>query len=245
MWDQPQQPVRINRYIASTGFCSRRKADTYILEGKVLLNGTRVLEPGEKVVPGKDRVQVDGQLLQAEQPFYLLLNKPKNTITTLHDPEGRPCVGDLIRGQVQGRVFPVGRLDRNTTGILLLTNDGELAERLTHPSHEVRKVYHIELTQTPAELDLEKLRKGIELEDGFIKADDIDYVDNVVGPRVGVAIHSGRNRIVRRMFEHLGYTVKNLDRVAFGPIQAKGTPRGTWRHLTSKEISTLRRLKRD
>ncbi|MBX3102576.1 MAG: pseudouridine synthase, partial [Bacteroidetes bacterium] len=234
--------VRINRYIASTGFCSRRKADEYIKAGQVTLNGKLVEAPGEQVVPGKDQVRIAGQLMIEEQPVYILLNKPKNTITTLSDPEGRQTVIDLVRG-VKERVFPVGRLDRNTTGILLLTNDGALGKRLTHPSHKVRKIYHVELYDVPRREDLQKLADGIELEDGFIQADRIDYVDDIVGPKVGIEVHSGRNRIVRRMFEHLGFEIKSLDRVAFGPLETKGVPRGEWRYLDSKEITQLRKQK--
>lgn len=243
LWDNPNEPIRINRYIASSGYCSRRKADELIAAGKVLLNGQVVREMGEKVLPGKDKVVIEGKVIEAERPIYILMNKPKNTITTLSDPEGRQCVGDLVKDKLPQRVYPVGRLDRNTTGILLLTNDGELAKRLTHPRYNVRKVYHVELFTPLTPEHLEKMRAGLELEDGFIKPDKIDYIDNQQGPRIGIQLHSGRNRIVRRMFEFMGYEVKNLDRVAFGPIDVKGTKRGTWRLLNSAEIAQLRRLK--
>jgi 23S rRNA pseudouridine2605 synthase len=208
----------------------------------VTLNGKLVEAPGEQVRPGVDQVHVAGQLMQEEKPVYILLNKPKNTITTANDPEGRQTVMDLVQG-VKERVFPVGRLDRNTTGILLLTNDGALGKRMTHPSHMVRKIYYVELYDTPRQEDLQRLADGIELEDGPIKADRIDYVDNIVGPKVGIEVHSGRNRIVRRMFEHLGFEIKSLDRVAFGPLDTKSVPRGEWRYLTAEEIKQLRAQK--
>lgn len=190
----------------------------------------------------KDEVEYRGKKLRSEQLIYLLLNKPKNTITTTDDPQGRRTVLDLLKESTQERIFPVGRLDRNTTGLLLLTNDGDLAKKLTHPSHKVKKIYHVRLDKEVPEEDMHRLLEGVELEDGQAKVDKIDYVLNRGKNEVGVEIHIGRNRIVRRMFEHMGYHVDNLDRVSIAHLTKKNLPRGKWRALTDKEIGFLKML---
>jgi 23S rRNA pseudouridine2605 synthase len=198
---------------------------------------------GTKVVPGEDIIKWKGHPVVPQDHIYILLNKPKNTITTADDPEGRKTVLDIIEGASRGmRVYPVGRLDRNTTGLLLLTNDGDLAEKLMHPSHNVRKLYHAKLDREITEEDLTKLKKGIELEDGLAKADKVSIVDGAEANEIGIEIHSGKNRIVRRMFEALGYEVKYLDRVAFASLTKKDLPRGRWRYLTEKELNFLKMI---
>lgn len=205
------------------------------------MNGEVTSTLGMKVTPGTDKILWKGHAVVPQEHIYILLNKPKNTITTSDDPEGRKTVLDIIEGAARGlRVYPVGRLDRNTTGLLLLTNDGEMAERLMHPSHKVRKLYHARLDREVTEEDLAQLRKGIELEDGLAQADKISYVDGATQNEVGIEIHSGKNRIVRRMFEALGYEVKYLDRVAFSSLTKKDLPRGRWRYLTEKEVAFLK-----
>lgn len=232
--------VRLNRFISLSGVCSRRDADDHILAGKITVNGEVVTTLGSKVIPGKDIVKFMGKPITPEKKVYILMNKPKNHITTADDPEGRRTVMDILKHATHERVFPVGRLDRNTTGLLLFTNDGDLAEKLTHPSHQVRKVYHVKLERCVLEEDLERLRKGIELEDGIAVADKISYVANKDCNEIGVEIHSGKNRVVRRMFESLGYEVKYLDRVIFGPLTKKDLPRGKFRFLSDKEVAFLR-----
>ncbi len=230
---------RLNKYLAHSGVCSRREADTFIAAGLVTVNGETITELGYKV-KRTDKVQFEGQTLHPERYQYLLLNKPKGFITTLDDPEGRKTVMDLIKNAVKERIYPVGRLDKDTTGVLLFTNDGQLAKRLTHPSYNTKKIYHVSLNQKVSEEHIATIRKGIELEDGFIKADDISYVAGTTsGKEVGIEIHSGRNRIVRRIFEHFGYKVVRLDRVLFGPLTKKNLPRGHWRMLTKAEINML------
>lgn len=232
-------PIRLNKYLSNSGVCSRREADVLIQTGVVTVNDQVVTELGFKVQPG-DVVKYDGGLIRPEKMQYVLLNKPKNFLTTMDDPQGRRTVMTLVKGATKERIFPVGRLDRNTTGLLLFTNDGELATRLMHPKHNVRKIYHVTLAEKVKSLHLEEVRKGLKLEDGIIKADAIDYVGDGSNPyEVGIEIHSGKNRIVRRIFEHFGYTVVKLDRVVLGPLTKKDLPRGHWRHLTKEEVGFL------
>jgi len=236
---QAPSEVRLNKYIANTGVCSRREADTLILSGSIEVNGKTVTELGTKVGP-KDVVTHGGKRLQGEKKVYVLLNKPKDCVTTVKDTHGRKTVMDMVRGCCQERIYPVGRLDRNTTGVLLLTNDGELAEALSHPSYNRKKVYHIFLNKNLKTGDLEKISNGIELEDGIIRPDSIQVPYVKDKKQIGMEIHSGRNRIVRRIFEHLDYRIEKLDRVYFAGLTKKGISRGHWRHLNEKEVSLLR-----
>jgi pseudouridine synthase len=232
--------IRLNRAIAMSGACPRRQADHFIAEGRVRVNGQVVTEMGLRVDVRQDKIELNGRPIKPEKPTYILLNKPKNAITTVHDPEGRLTVLDLVRGASAARIFPVGRLDRNTTGILLLTNDGELARKLTHPSSEIPKTYRVALDKALGKRHFDMLLAGIDLEDGFSQFDRMVYSDQITdGTQVVVQIHSGKNRVVRRMFEHLGYQIKSLDRLAFGPLTKKGLPRGQWRPLSIKEIAFL------
>ncbi len=234
--------IRLNKYLSIAGICSRREADKFIADGLVTVNGEVVTELGTKVKQ-TDVVKYAGEPVKAETVRYLLLNKPKDCITTMDDERGRNTVVGLVKNACKERVYPVGRLDRNTTGLLLLTNDGDISKKLTHPSHDVRKVYHVILDKPVTKNDLQKLESGIELEDGIAKADAALYVgDGSVREEVGIEIHSGRNRIVRRMFEALGYNVYRLDRVVFAGLSKKGLPRGRWRFLTEKEIAYLKML---
>jgi len=234
--------IRLNKYLADSGICSRREADDLILAGAVTVNGEVVTELGTKVKT-TDKVVYGGQTLNREKLRYVLLNKPKGVITTSDDPYERHTVMDLVEGACQERIYPVGRLDRNTIGLLLLTNDGELAKTLTHPSHEVKKLYHVTLNKPLTAADFEKIEKGLMLEDGPIQVDKIDYVvDDPTMREVGVEIHSGRNHIVRRIFESLGYEVTKLDRVMLAGLTKQNLPRGHWRFLTSAEISMLKRI---
>ncbi|MBO9615740.1 MAG: pseudouridine synthase [Dyadobacter sp.] len=232
--------IRLNRYIANAGICSRREADDLISSGQISVNGKIITEMGYKVRP-TDVVKYGKKALNPEKMVYILINKPKDYITTTDDPEERKTVLDLIAGACSERVYPVGRLDRNTTGLLLLTNDGELAEKLTHPSSGIKKIYQAELDKPITTEDFEQLQAGVELEDGFIRPDEVGLVtpDAQV---VGLEIHSGRNRIVRRMFEHLGYEVQKLDRTVFAGLNKKDLPRGKWRFLTEKEVIKLKFL---
>jgi 23S rRNA pseudouridine2605 synthase len=232
--------IRLNRYIANAGICSRREADDLISSGQISVNGKIITEMGYKVRP-TDVVKYGKKALNPEKMVYILINKPKDYITTTDDPEERKTVLDIIAGACSERVYPVGRLDRNTTGLLLLTNDGELAEKLTHPSSGIKKIYQAELDKPIATEDFEQLQAGVELEDGFIRPDEVGLVtpDAQV---VGLEIHSGRNRIVRRMFEHLGYEVQKLDRTVFAGLNKKDLPRGKWRFLTEKEVIKLKFL---
>lgn len=236
------EEMRLNRFIAMCGVCSRREADDYIAKGRVKVNNKVVTELGTKVHPRRDEVMCNGKLLRPQNYVYILLNKPKNTITTTQDPQGRRTVLDLVSTATDERIFPVGRLDRNTTGLLLLTNDGKLSEKLMHPSHRVRKLYKVRLDKDVAAEDLDKLLTGIKLEDGIAKADKVDYVADSGFNEVGVEIHLGRNRIVRRMFEAMGYEVVALDRVALATLTKKNLPRGKWRKLSDKEVSFLKML---
>ena len=237
-----REPMRLNRFIAKAGVCSRRDADALIAAGKVKVNGKVTTEMGLKVTPGKDEVVYDGQNLRPERHVYILLNKPKNMITSTADERGRATVLDAIESATSERVYPVGRLDRNTTGLLLLTNDGKLTKKLTHPAHMVKKVYKATLDKPFEPEDLDKMMAGLQLEDGLAKADAIDYVDEQDRHTVGIEIHIGRNRIVRRMFEHLGYQVEALDRTMLGPLTKKNLPRGKWRELTIREVAWLKML---
>ena len=232
-----EEPVRLNKYIANSGICSRREADDYIRAGVVKVNGEVVTEMGIRVKP-TDVVYFHDQPLRGEAKVYILLNKPKNTITTTDDPFDRACVLNLVRHACKERIYPVGRLDRNTTGVLLLTNDGDLATKLTHPKFEKKKIYSVLLNKELTPEDEEKLRAGVTLEDGFIQPDAVDFPKD--GRKyIGIEIHSGRNRIVRRIFAHLGYKVVALDRVCFAGLTKKNVPRGKYRFLTPKEVSML------
>ena len=232
--------VRLNKFIANSGICSRREADTYIETGLVTVNGERVTELGTKIDPVRDDIRFNGQRIRGEKKVYLVMNKPKDFVTTLSDPHADRTVMDLIsKSLCPERVFPVGRLDKATTGVLLLTNDGDLTEKLTHPKHEVRKIYHATLDKNLKKEDFDKILEGIELEDGPIAADALSYVEGDKS-QVGLEIHSGRNRIVRRLFEHLGYKVKKLDRVYFAGLTKKNLRRGAWRFLEEKEIALLK-----
>lgn len=231
--------IRLNRFIANAGLCSRREADTYITAGMVQINGKVVTELGTKVLP-TDEVRFDGNRIVAEKKVYLLLNKPKDFVTTTDDPHADKIVMDLIKDACPERIYPVGRLDRNTTGLLLFTNDGDLSKRLTHPSHQMKKIYQVSLDKIVSVQHLQQIADGIELEDGPIAADAVSYVDNEDKSEVGIEIHSGRNRIVRRIFEHLGYRVKKLDRVYYAGLTKKNLPRGKYRFLTEKEIQFLK-----
>ncbi|MEM7037435.1 MAG: pseudouridine synthase [Bacteroidota bacterium] len=237
-----QGPVRLNRFIALAGVCSRREADSLIAAGKIEVNGKVTKELGTKVEVGKDKVKYNGKELKIKRFVYLLMNKPKNRISTVKDEQGRATVMDIVRKYTKVRVYPVGRLDRNTTGLLLFTNDGGLAKKLTHPSHNVPKLYHVRLDQAVDPEHLAALRKGIELEDGPAKADKVVYVEGGNENEVGIKIHSGRNRIVRRMFEHFGYRIVALDRVQVGPLTKKNLPRGQCRMLSDKEVGFLMML---
>ena len=235
--------TRLNKYIASSGICSRREADEFIKAGLVSVNDVVITEMGVKVKPG-DVVKYNGQRIRAERKIYILLNKPRDYVTTADDPEGRKTVMDLIKDAGKERVYPVGRLDRNTTGVLLLTNDGEIASRLTHPKFEQKKIYHIFLDRDMLLPDFKKLAAGLELSDGFIKPDGVSFVNPDSKSELGIEIHSGKNRIVRRMLESLGYKVIKLDRVYFAGLTKKNVPRGRWRFLNEKEISYLRMTKK-
>ncbi|MEK0421299.1 MAG: hypothetical protein RLZZ161_1150 [Bacteroidota bacterium] len=237
------EEVRLNRYIANSGICSRREADVMIEQGLVEVNGKVVTELGQKVKPG-DEVKVDGRRITPEKPVYILLNKPKGYITSTHDPDGRATVMDLIDLPGKERIYPIGRLDRNTTGVLLLTNDGELAQKLMHPSFEIKKVYRATLDNKPSKDHMLAWVNGIELEDGFMAFEQCGFVEKEDENTLGVEIHSGRNRIVRRMFEHFGYEVKNLDRVLLGEFDHLKLGRGKWRFLNEKEQRYVERIKR-
>jgi 23S rRNA pseudouridine2605 synthase len=232
--------TRLNKFLANAGICSRREADTYIAAGVVSINGRIVTELGTKVLYG-DVVKFNDLPIMPEKMTYILLNKPKDYVTTLEDPHAKNTVIDLIRNGCKERVYPVGRLDKATTGLLLLTNDGELADFLSHPRNNKKKIYQATLDRIPAEEDLQKLYDGIELEDGKIKVDEITYCNPEDKHEIGVEIHSGANRVIRRMFEHIGYKVKKLDRVYYAGLTKKNLPRGKWRFLNEKEVVMLKR----
>jgi 23S rRNA pseudouridine2605 synthase len=237
--------IRLNKYISNSGICSRREADELIASGAVQVNGKTITEMGFKVKPS-DVIKYGGQTLKKERMVYLILNKPKDYITTVDDPQKRKTVLELVRDACKERIYPVGRLDRSTTGLLMFTNNGELTKKLTHPKYGVRKIYHVELDKPLKKQDLEQIAQGLELEDGLIQVDEISYVgDGKDKSQVGIELHSGKNRIVRRIFEHLGYNVRKLDRVMFGPLTKKDLPRGRWRFLTPAEIGILNMISSD
>ena len=235
----PNEPIRLNKFLANAGVCSRREADEFITAGVVSVNGEVVTELGTKIKRG-DEVKFHDQTVSIERKIYVLLNKPKDTVTTSDDPQARRTVMDLVKGACDERIYPVGRLDRNTTGVLLLTNDGDLASKLTHPKYLKKKIYHVHLDKNLTKADMEQIAAGVQLDDGEIHADAISYTDDFKKDDVGIEIHSGKNRIVRRIFESLGYKVMKLDRVYFAGLTKKGLRRGEWRYLTEQEVNFLR-----
>ena len=235
----PDSEMRLNKFMSNAGICSRREADEKIQAGAVTVNGKVVTELGTKIKPA-DVVEYDGKVVVPERKCYVLLNKPKNCVTTSDDPGGRTTVLDIVKNACRERIYPVGRLDRNTTGVLLLTNDGDLASKLTHPKFVKKKIYHVWTDKAIAEEDRQRIADGIELDDGEIHADEISYVSDTDRKQAGIEIHSGRNRIVRRIFEALGYRVVKLDRVYFAGLTKKNLPRGKWRYLTQEEVNYLR-----
>ncbi|MDR1113227.1 MAG: pseudouridine synthase [Bacteroidales bacterium] len=236
-FEEQYGPVRLNKYIANAGICSRRDADMLIATGAITVNGEVVTELGVKVSP-VDEVRYGDKVLQREKPVYLLLNKPKDYITTTDDDRDRPHVMQLVQNACPERIYPVGRLDRDTTGLLLFTNDGDMTKRLTHPSHLVRKMYYVGLNKNLTSNDFQAIKEGLNLNDGLIKPDELDYVGDSK-KELGITIHSGRNRIVRRIFESLGYEIEKLDRVVFAGLTKKDLPRGHWRFLTKAEVNIL------
>ena len=235
----PNEPIRLNKFLANAGVCSRREADEYIQAGVITVNGEVVTELGTKVLR-TDEIKFHDQPVSLEKKVYVLLNKPKDYVTTSDDPQQRKTVMDLVKNCCKERIYPVGRLDRNTTGVLLLTNDGDMASKLTHPKFLKKKIYHVYLDKNVTAHDIQQIRDGITLEDGDIKADACEYADPVDKKQVGIEIHSGKNRIVRRIFEHLGYKVTKLDRVQFAGLTKKNLRRGDWRYLTEEEVDRLR-----
>lgn len=231
--------IRLNKFIAASGICSRREADDLISAGLITINGKSITVLGTKVQPHDD-VRYNGKRMQSEKKVYLLLNKPKDYVTTTDDPKERKTVMMLVGNACSERIYPVGRLDRQTTGVLLFTNDGDLAKKLTHPGYNKKKIYHIHLNKGFTAADMKKLAEGLTLEDGFIQPDALSYASSDSKKEVGLEIHSGRNRIVRRMFEHLEYKVSKLDRVYFAGLTKKNLPRGKWRFLSEKEVSQLK-----
>ena len=237
--NDPTQPLRLNKFMANAGICSRRDADKYIEAGLVTVNGVVVTELGTKI-QRTDDVRFHGEPVRLEDKIYILLNKPKDYVTTSDDPLNRKTVMDLVKNACPERIYPIGRLDRNTTGVLLLTNDGDMASKLMHPKYLKKKIYHVFLNKNVSIEDMQKIISGIELEDGVIKADAIDYASDTDKKQVGIEIHSGKNRIVRRIFESLGYHVMKLDRVYFAGLTKKNLRRGDWRFLTEDEVRILR-----
>ena len=235
----PNEPLRLNKYLANAGVCSRREADEFIQAGVVTVNGQVVTELGTKILR-TDEVRFHDQPVTIEKKVYVLLNKPKDYVTTSDDPQQRKTVMDLVKNACPERIYPVGRLDRNTTGVLLLTNDGDMASKLTHPKYLKKKIYHVFLDKNVTAHDLQQIADGIQLEDGEIKADDVQYASPTDKKQVGIEIHSGKNRIVRRIFESLGYRVQKLDRVQFAGLTKKNLKRGDWRYLTEEEVDRLR-----
>lgn len=233
-------PIRLNKYIANAGICSRRDADELISDGKIKINDVVVTELGKKVEKG-DKVKYNGKPILLQSFAYVLLNKPKAFLTTMDDPQGRPTVMKLIDGACDERIFPVGRLDRNTTGLLLFSNDGELTQKLTHPSYKIKKIYQVELDKPLTANDFDQISEGVTLEDGLVHVDEIVILDPSK-KNIGIQIHVGKNRIVRRIFEHLGYDVTKLDRTMYGNLTKKNLPRGKWRLLTEKEVVLLKNL---
>jgi len=232
--------IRLNKFIADSGKCSRREADKYISAGLVSVNNKTITELGSKVSIN-DSVKFNGELLSSEKKIYLVLNKPKDYITSVNDPHADRTVMELIKSACKERIYPVGRLDKMTSGVLLFTNDGDLTKKLTHPKYNKKKIYHVMLNKALTKSDMNKISVGFELEDGFINSDAISYVDMDNKKQIGIEVHSGRNRIVRRIFEHLGYRIQKLDRVYFAGLTKKKITRGRWRFLDEKEISMLKR----
>ncbi|MEL6632528.1 MAG: pseudouridine synthase [Bacteroidota bacterium] len=239
---QKEEPIRLNRFIARAGVCSRRDADDLIANGEIKVNGDVITEMGVKILPGTDKVEYRGEVLEPQQFVYVLLNKPKNMITTMQDPMGRRIVLDAIFRATKERVYPVGRLDRNTTGLILLTNDGEMTSKMTHPNQLIKKIYQARLDKPLTKEHMNMMLEGLDLEDGIVRVDKIDYVFDRPKNFIGLEISSGKNRAVKRMFEHLGYFVMSLDRVTFGPLTKKGLPRGKWRKLDDREVGWLKML---
>jgi len=235
----PNMEVRLNKFMANAGICSRRVADEYIQKGLVTVNDVVVTELGMKITP-KDVVKYNGEIVTTEKKCYILLNKPKDCVTTSDDPNGRKTVMDLVKGACEERIYPVGRLDRNTTGVLLLTNDGDLAAKLAHPQYIKKKIYQVWTDKPISEEDMQHIADGVELDDGPIHADAVSYVSPTDRKQAGIEIHSGRNRVVRRIFESLGYHVVKLDRVYFAGLTKKNLPRGRWRYLTQEEVNFLK-----
>ncbi len=235
----PEAEIRLNKYIANSGVCSRREADNHILAGEITVNGEVVTTLGTKIKMG-DEVQFNGTIIKGEKKVYLILNKPKGYVTSVDDPHAEKTVMELIKGACNERVYPVGRLDKSTTGVLLLTNDGELTKTLTHPTYNKKKIYHVFLDKRISEEDMERIATGVDLDDGVAYADAISYVDGSDKSQVGVEIHSGKNRIIRRLFDTIGYKVIKLDRVYFAGLTKKGLPRGRWRFLTQREVGMLK-----
>ena len=235
----PNEPIRLNKFLANAGICSRREADEFITAGVVSVNGVVVTELGTKI-KRTDEVKFHDQPVSVERKVYVLLNKPKDCVTTSDDPQERKTVMDFVKGACKERIYPVGRLDRNTTGVLLLTNDGDLASKLTHPKYLKKKIYHVYCDKNVTKADLDQIVQGITLDDGEIHADAISYASDTDKSQVGIEIHSGKNRIVRRIFESLGYRVIKLDRVYFAGLTKKGLRRGDWRYLTEQEVNMLR-----
>lgn len=237
-----EELIRLNKYIANSGICSRREADKMIEAGIVTVNGKIVTELGTKVRP-TDQVKYGDDMIRRERPRYLLLNKPKGYITTVDDPDKRKTVMNLVEGACKERIYPVGRLDRNTTGLLLFTNDGNVAKKLTHPRYGIKKIYHVELERNLAKVDFDKIAEGFKLDEDFIRVDAIDFVgDGKDKKQIGIELHSGQNRIVRRIFEHFEYKVVKLDRVFYAGLTKKNLPRGTWRFLEESEINMLKMI---
>ncbi len=234
------EPVRLNKFLSNAGLCSRREADDLIKSGDVSVNGEIITELGVKVSP-KDDIRYKGKKIVREKKVYILLNKPKDFVTTVKDKHAEKTVIDIVKNACLERVYPVGRLDKNTTGVLLLTNDGELTKELTHPSHNKKKIYHVHLDKDVTKEHMLQIIEGIQLDEDFIAADAIQHVDDNDKTQIGIEIHSGQNRIVRRIFESLGYKIKKLDRVYFAGLTKKNLPRGKWRFLTPQEISILKR----
>ena len=234
------EKIRLNRFISNSGLCSRRDADQHIKDGLISVNGKIITDLATKVSP-KDDIRYKNKKLTAEKKVYILMNKPKDHVTTVEDPHAERTVLDLLDAKLKERVYPVGRLDKATTGVLLLTNDGELTKKLTHPKHKRRKIYHVFLDKAVTKNDLIKLAEGIDLDGNIIAADSVSYADLEDKSQVGIELHSGQNRVVRRMFEKLGYSIKKLDRVYFAGLTKKNVPRGKWRYLSEKEIIMLKR----
>ena len=233
--------IRLNKYLAHGGVASRREADRLIEMGLVEVNGKITIKLGTKVFP-TDVVRYDGKILKAEKKTYVLLNKPKGFISTVKDEKGRKTVIDLVQNASPYRLYPVGRLDRQTTGLLLMTNDGDLSKKMTHPKHDIRKMYHVVLDKKLTGVDLQKIRNGIRLEEGVAKIDEINYVQGATKKEIGISLHIGWNRIIRRIFNSLGYEVDWLDRVSFAGLTKKNLPRGHWRVLTKEEIRLLKQM---